>query len=129
MKTINQTFRLFTASLKMLLRSRLALASMLAFPVLFVVAMSLFDLRFETMPGVDVDGNYFDFVLPGLLAMGLMNFALVGIAAAVTRFREMQILKRITATPLRPSSFIAGQVGAYLVIALGQTLIMLSVGE
>ena len=40
----------------------------------------------------------------------------------------MQILKRITATPLRPSSFIAGQVGAYLVIAMGQTLIMLTVG-
>ena len=91
-------------------------------------SLSLFDLRFETMPGVDADGNYFDFVLPGLLAMGLMNFALVGIAAAVARFREMRILKRITATPLRPSSFIAGQVGAYLLIAMGQTLIMLTTG-
>lgn len=128
MKTIQQTFRLFTASVTMLLRDRLALTGMLAFPLLFVVAMSLFDLRFETMPGVGAEGDYFDFVLPGLLAMGLMNFALVGIAAAVARFREMRILKRITATPLRPSSFIAGQVGAYLVIALAQTLIMLTAG-
>jgi len=128
MKTIKQTFRLFTASVTMLLRDRLALFGMLAFPVLFVVAMSLFDMRFETMPGVSAEGNYFDFVLPGLLAMGLMNFALVGIAASVARFREMRILKRITATPLRPSSFIAGQVGAYLVIAMAQTLIMLTAG-
>lgn len=125
---MTQTYRLFIASLKMLLRNRLALVAALAFPVLFVVAMSLFDLRFETMPGVGAGGNYFDFVLPGLLAMGLMNFALVGIAAAVARYREMRILKRITASPVRPSSFIAGQVGAYLVLAVGQTLLMLTIG-
>ncbi len=128
MTTVTQIARLFAASVKMLVRDRLSLMSVMAFPVLFVVAMSLFDLRFDTMPGVGAQGNYFDFVLPGLLAMGLMNFALVGIAAAVARYREMRILKRITATPLRPANFIAGQVGAYLLIAMGQTLVMLSAG-
>jgi ABC-2 type transport system permease protein len=57
-----------------------------------------------------------------------MNFAMVGTAASVARYRELQILKRIVATPLRPSAFIAGQVGARVVLAAVQTAIIMIVG-
>ncbi len=125
---MTQTFTVFRASLKMLLRDRTALFGAVMFPLFFVLAMSIFDLRFERMSGVPASDNYFDFVLPGLLALGVMNFTLVGIATSVTGLRGMRILRRIQATPLRPARFIAGQIGARLVIALGQLVLMLALG-
>lgn len=124
------TWMLFAASLQMLVRDRPALVGTVAFPLLFVGVFSLFDLdllaggAFAETGGVD----YFSFVFPGLLAMGLMNFTMVGVAASVARFREMQILKRIQATALPPSRFLLAQVGARLVLAVVQLAVMVAVG-
>ncbi len=99
----------------------------LSFPIVFVLAFSVFDVSFSAegaLPGVD----YFEYVLPGILAIGLMNFAMVGSAASVARYRELKILKRIVVTPLPPSLFIAGQVGARLVLAAVQTGLIMIVG-
>ena len=67
-------------------------------------------------------------LLPALLAIGLMNFAMVGTAASVARYRELKILKRIVVTPLPTSRFIFGQVGARLVLAAVQTALIMLVG-
>ena len=72
--------------------------------------------------------DYYDFLLPGLVAMGVMNFSISGIAVSVARFREQRILKRILATPLRPARFLAAQVLARLVLALIQSALILAVG-
>jgi ABC-2 type transport system permease protein len=126
------TTTLFVASLRMLLRDRAALMGTVVFPLLFVLVFAMFDLNLS--PGgtleVGVAGqlDYFDFVLPGLLAMGLMNFTMVGIAGSVARFRELRILRRMTVTPVAPVTFIVAQVAARLVLALAQVLIMLGLG-
>ena len=72
--------------------------------------------------------EYYDFLLPGLVAMGVMNFSIIGMAVAVARFREQRILKRILATPLRPVRFLAAQVFARLILALVQAAMILGVG-
>lgn len=72
--------------------------------------------------------EYYDFLLPGLVAMGVMNFSISGMAVAVARFREQRILKRILATPLRPARFLAAQVLARLVLAVVQSALILAVG-
>lgn len=72
--------------------------------------------------------SYYDFLLPGLVGMGVMNFAITGMAVAIAQFRKQQILKRILATPLPPSRFLGGQVGARLVLSLVQTALILMVG-
>lgn len=123
---------LYTASLRMLLRDRAALIGTVVFPLLFVVVFALFDLDLTAEGGLGVGADsgvdYFDFVLPGLLAMGLMNFTMVGIAGSVARFRELRVLRRIRATPLAPGAFIAAQVAARLTLAVGQVVLMLGVG-
>ena len=124
---MTQTAQLFTSSVKMLIRDKTAFMMALIFPVVFVLAFAVFDVSFDTggaMPG----GDYFEYVLPALLAIGLMNFAMVGTAASVARYRELKILKRIVVTPLPPSRFITGQVGARLVLAAVQTGIIMLVG-
>jgi len=69
---------------------------------------------------------YIDFLLPGIMGMGLMFNALIGISVDITRYREQLILKRIRATPLPPRTFILGHVLAYLVVVVIQaTLIIL----
>lgn len=73
--------------------------------------------------------SYIDFLLPGIMGMGLMFNGLVGIAVDITRYREQRILKRIRATPLPPRLFVLGQVLAYLVIVVLQATLIILVGN
>ena len=121
------TAQLFTASIKMLVRDKTAFHMALVFPIAFVLVFAAFDVTISgegMLAGVD----YFDYVLPALLAIGLMNFAMIGTAASVARYGELKILKRIVVTPLPSSRFIAGQVGARLVLAAVQTGLIMIVG-
>ena len=68
---MNQTLKLFTSTLKMLIRDKTAFLMSLVFPVVFVLAFAVFDVSFSAdgaLPGVD----YFDYVLPGLLALSCL---------------------------------------------------------
>lgn len=129
---MRETRDLTIASLKMLLRDRPALIGTVVFPLIFVLVFAMFDLQLAPGGTLGVGSasglDYFDFVLPGLLAMGLMNFTMVGIAGSVARYRELRILRRITVTPLSPTAFIVAVVLARLVLAVAQVLLMLGVG-
>jgi ABC-2 type transport system permease protein len=128
---MNSTIAIARASLQMIGRDRQALIAMLSFPLIFVLAFSLFDMQLlGTALTGDADGGYayFDFVLPGLIAMNVMQFSVLWTAAGVTRFREMSILKRLAATPLRPIGFISGQVVARAMFAVVLALIILGGG-
>jgi ABC-2 type transport system permease protein len=89
-----------------------------------------------TAPPVSIDAqgvegrsiDYYDFLLPGLVAMGVMNAAIIGMAVAISRFREQRILKRILATPLRPVRFLTAQVLARLLLSIVQAALILAVG-
>lgn len=72
--------------------------------------------------------EYYDFLLPGLVAMGVMNFSITGMSVAIAQYREKRILKRILATPLRPVRFLAAQVLARLLLAVVQAALILAVG-
>jgi ABC-2 type transport system permease protein len=72
--------------------------------------------------------EYYDFLLPGLVAMGVMNFSITGMSVAVAQYREKRILKRILATPLRPVRFLTAQVLARLLLAVVQAALILAVG-
>jgi ABC-2 type transport system permease protein len=72
--------------------------------------------------------SYYDFLLPGLVALGVMNFSIIGMGVAIARFREQRILRRIQATPLRPGKFLTAQVMARLVLSLIQAGLILAIG-
>jgi ABC-2 type transport system permease protein len=82
----------------------------------------------ETTPVAGVNITYYDFLLPGLVALGLMNASIGGMAVAIARFRDQKILRRILATPLNPNRFVAAQVGARLVLSVVQSALILGVG-
>lgn len=74
------------------------------------------------------DFNYFNFVLLGLIGMSVMNSNIQGIAIGISRYREAQILKRITTTPLPSWKFILAEVAARLVLNLIQIALILIIG-
>jgi ABC-2 type transport system permease protein len=69
-----------------------------------------------------------DYLLPGVLAMSLMQLGLFGTAAPLVSLREKQVLRRMGATPLSKTSLLASQVAFRLTLAFVQTGLIVVVG-
>ena len=72
--------------------------------------------------------DYFDFLLPGFIGMGVMTYSIIGLASMLAVYREQKIFKRVLATPLRVSTFFIAIVAALLVVALAQATVILLAG-
>ena len=76
---------------------------------------------------LEVTGTrYIDFLVPGLLAMGIMGSAMWGIGWSLIEMRMKKLLRRMAATPMRKSTFLASFFVTRLIInAIEFTLIFL----
>lgn len=72
--------------------------------------------------------NYFDFLLPGFVGMGVMTYSIIGLSATMAVYREQKILKRMLATPLKVRTFFASQIAAFLLLSVAQALIIIAAG-
>src|SRR5579862_4508473 len=68
-----------------------------------------------------------DFLLPGILAMSIMQLGLFA-AIPIVNLREKGILKRLRATPLTRSAIVGSQVSYRLIIGFIQTLTIILLG-
>lgn len=71
--------------------------------------------------------RFFDFLLPGILAMTVMQTGLSGVTWVVATYRQRLILKRILATPAHPAAFLGGLVGRYTLTSLFQMAVIMVV--
>ena len=71
--------------------------------------------------------RFLDFLLPGILAMTVMQTGLSGVTYVVTTYRQRLILKRILATPAHPAVFLGGLVGRYTLTSLFQMAVLIAV--
>jgi ABC-2 type transport system permease protein len=79
---------------------------------------------------VDVQARskrYIDFLVPGLLALTLMQISIGGSGYNIVEYRRKGILKRLFVTPIRPSQFIGGLVAARLLITVSEVTFLLAV--
>jgi ABC-2 type transport system permease protein len=67
-----------------------------------------------------------DYLLPGIMAMALMQLGLFSAQAIVTQ-RETRVLRRLGATPLLRSTLVLSQVAARLVVAAVQMTLLIAV--
>ena len=79
----------------------------------------------ERIEGVRL--RYVDFLVPGILGVNIMQLAIFSVAFALVVDKRRGVLRRIMATPLRPSRFLVAQVLTRLVLATVQIFIMLGV--
>ena len=90
-------------------------------------APALFSVDQEAMSARSV--RYIDFLLPGLIAMSVMQMSVFSVAFVFTQYKEKGILKRILATPVRPGQFVTANIITRLVVGLVQAGIFIVVGN
>jgi ABC-type multidrug transport system permease subunit len=69
-------------------------------------------------------GRYIDFLVPGLLGMGLMGGGLWGVGFAVVDIRIKKLLKRLLATPMRKIDLLMGIMASRLVFMAPEIVLL-----
>lgn len=72
--------------------------------------------------------GYFDFILPGLLGMTIMQSGIFAVAFAFVSFKASGALRRIQATPTHPVQFVLAQALTRLIITLLTITILVTCG-
>jgi ABC-type multidrug transport system permease subunit len=70
-------------------------------------------------------GRYIDFLVPGLLGMGLMGGGLWGVGFVIVDMRIRKVLKRFLATPMRKTDFLLGILLSRLIFLIPEIVILL----
>ena len=117
--------RFFTAVLRMSLRNRQGLFWTLFFPVLFMLAASLFSVGSASAAEDSAGATYLEFALPGLIGVMIMNASLASIGMGLTNWRDKGILKRLRATPLAPAALLGGLIANQVLMGVVSVALML----
>ncbi len=72
--------------------------------------------------------KYIDFLLPGLIAMSVMQMSVFSVAFVFVQYKEKGILKRLLATPMRPWQFVAANTATRLLVSVAQAAIFIAFG-
>ncbi|MCF6411421.1 ABC transporter permease [Pseudalkalibacillus salsuginis] len=73
--------------------------------------------------------RYIDFLVPGIVAMMIMNNNMNGVAGQISAWRERGILRRMQGTRLKASTFIAAQITARLLLNGTQALLVVLIAD
>lgn len=82
----------------------------------------------EVKPVLSDSLKAIDYLIPGILAMSIMQLGLFATAQPLISLRTQGVLKRLGATPLPRSTLLIAYVGLRLTIALIQTAIIVAAG-
>ena len=76
-------------------------------------------------PRSEPGGRYIDFLIPGLLGMGLMGGGLWGVGFAIVDMRIRKLLKRFLATPMKRSHFLAAAMISRLLFMIPEIILLI----
>lgn len=118
--------------LRQFVRERDQLVFTFLYPVLLYVIFASVYGSSETV--YDVPGTalaegvpFAQYFLPGMIATGVFVSSLQNVAAAIAIERDDGTLRRLRATPMRPTAYFAGKIGQVLTVSLVQTAVLLAV--
>ena len=72
--------------------------------------------------------TYVDFLVPGVIAMSVMQTGLFSVAFSFVALKQQGILRRLMATPMRVPDFLASRIVTYLVMAVIQMALLVGLG-
>ncbi len=72
--------------------------------------------------------SYIDFILPGIIALSIMQLGIFSVAFAFVSYKTTGALRRLQATPTHPINFIFAQGITRLIIAVIQVLLLAGLG-
>jgi len=73
-----------------------------------------------TLKGV----RYIDFLIPGILSMGVMSSIMWGLCYTIIERRSQKLLRRMVATPMRKSDFLIGMMFVRILMNVVEALIL-----
>jgi ABC-2 type transport system permease protein len=82
------------------------------------------DVKHLEQPG----SRYIDFLLPGMIGLGLMGGGLWGVGFVVVDMRVRKLLKRFLATPMRKSDFLLALICSRFIFTLADIVVLLVFG-
>lgn len=85
-------------------------------------------LRVRTTAVEGEEVRFFDFLLPGILAMTVGQAAFMGVTPVVAEMRESRLLQRVLSTPVPQAVFLGGLLFRTVVTMLFQALVVFLVG-
>lgn len=74
---------------------------------------------------VQPGSRYIDFLVPGLIGMGLMGGGMWGVGFATVDLRIRKLLKRFVATPMKRTHFLGAMICSRLVFTIPEVLIII----
>src|SRR3989338_6062987 len=86
----------------------------------------IFDLNIEEINSRNL--KYIDFLVPGIIALAIMQMAVFSVAFIFTDYKEKGILKRLIATPMRPYQFVAANIVTRMIVAIIQSATLIAIG-
>ncbi len=72
--------------------------------------------------------RYIEFLLPGLIALSIMQMAVFSVAFVFTQYKEKGVLKRLLATPMPPFAFVLSNAITRLFVSIAQAAIFIILG-
>ncbi|HVZ76200.1 MAG TPA: ABC transporter permease [Candidatus Paceibacterota bacterium] len=72
--------------------------------------------------------RYIEFLLPGLIALSIMQMSVFSVAFLFTQYKEKGVLKRILASPMKPFQFVASNAITRLIVSVAQAAIFIIAG-
>jgi ABC-2 type transport system permease protein len=98
-----------------------------ALPLMFLVIFASLNhsARLEDRGGIPADA----FVIPGLLAYGVIMATFTNIASDLALSRATGVLKRMQGTPLPAWAFVAGRIGSAAVVAAAVSVVTVVIAD
>jgi ABC-2 type transport system permease protein len=96
----------------------------------FMLPVLLFFLLGSTYGDDEIDGvNGADYLLAGMLGYGAVSTTFAGLAILLVVRREQGILKRLRATPLPASTYLAAVLGSIMLVFAVEAVLMIAIGR
>lgn len=73
--------------------------------------------------------RYIDFLVPGIIAMTLMNSAMFGLGGTIVNYRERGILRRLKVTPQPLTLFLSAQITNQLIFSVLRAVLLIAVAR
>ncbi len=91
-----------------------------------VKAPTLFKVEIQEINARNL--RYIEFLLPGLIALSIMQMSVFSVAFVFVQYKEKGVLKRLLATPMQPYQFVTANVVTRLFVAIAQAAIFIIAG-
>jgi ABC-2 type transport system permease protein len=123
----NSSFnQLFLMNMRLVYRNSTGMFFTLVMPSLIYVALSILPIGSAFGAGAGV--NYSKYVLPGIIAMTVMQGGIYGLAYWMIDLKTRGVIKRFLVTPLKQGELVISVLASRVIIALIQAVFLTIIG-